>query len=85
MDEAFVPYTRQDYNLPSKEESTMDIYREALEDSPIYSLGRLLVMNFFGHRKWYYSLILIQKLTNDIDIYLMYGILIHTDVVRMLM
>lgn len=52
MDEAFVPYTRSDLKLPSKQESTREVYKHAIEDSPLMSLWRLFVMNFFGHRKW---------------------------------
>lgn len=51
MDEAFVPYTRSDLKLPSKPESSLEIYKHALEDSPLMSLWRLFIMNFFGHRK----------------------------------
>lgn len=51
MDEAFIPYTRSDLNLPPKQESTREIYKEAIEDSPLMSLWRLFIMNFFGHRE----------------------------------
>lgn len=51
MDEAFVPYTRSDLKLPPKPESSLEIYKHALEDSPLMSLWRLFIMNFFGHRK----------------------------------
>lgn len=50
MDEAYVPYTRTDLGLPSEAQSTKEVYRDAIEDSPIYSLWRLFVMQFFGHR-----------------------------------
>ena len=50
MDEAFVPRLRSDLKLPPRKESTKEIYKHAIEDSPIISLRRLLVMNLFGHR-----------------------------------
>ncbi|KAI0088627.1 delta-12 fatty acid desaturase protein [Irpex rosettiformis] len=52
MDEAFVPYTRSDLRLPPKQECTKEIYKEAIEDSPLFSLWRLFVMQFFGHQTY---------------------------------
>lgn len=43
-DENYVPYTRSEFNLPLAGEATQRDYAEIFEETPIYTLGRMLVM-----------------------------------------
>ncbi|KAG7095520.1 hypothetical protein E1B28_006258 [Marasmius oreades] len=47
-DENYVPRTRKDYGLPSESQATGRDYHEILEETPIYTLGRLLIMQLVG-------------------------------------
>lgn len=47
-DENYVPYTRSEFNLPLAGEATQRDYAEIFEETPIYTLGRMLVMQTFG-------------------------------------
>ncbi|KAF4582463.1 hypothetical protein EYR38_002588 [Pleurotus pulmonarius] len=47
-DENYVPYTRSDYKLPPKEQAHKFDYAEVFEETPIYTLGRMLIMQGFG-------------------------------------
>lgn len=52
-DENFVPRTRTDYGLPSESTAILADYHEVFEETPIYSLGRMLFMQLLG---WQYYL-----------------------------
>lgn len=47
-EENYVPRTRKDYGLPAEKECQPLDYREIFEDTPIYSLGRMLLMQLLG-------------------------------------
>ncbi|KAJ6607467.1 delta-12 fatty acid desaturase [Mycena sp. CBHHK59/15] len=47
-DENYVPRTRTDYNLPAESTAHPSDYHEIFEDSPLYTLLRLLFMQLFG-------------------------------------
>jgi hypothetical protein len=53
-DENFVPRTRTDYNLPSETSARISDYHEVFEETPIYSLARVLFMQALG---WQYYLL----------------------------
>ncbi|KAF8653567.1 hypothetical protein AX16_003877 [Volvariella volvacea WC 439] len=52
-DENFVPRTRSQYGLPSAEIAHVNDYHEIFEDTPIYTLSRMLFMQTMG---WQYYL-----------------------------
>jgi hypothetical protein len=43
-DENYVPYTRSQYNLPSEKTAKPTDYTEFFEETPIVTLGRMLIM-----------------------------------------
>ena len=43
-DESYVPYTRSDYKLPPKGHAHRFDYAEVFEETPIYTLGKMLIM-----------------------------------------
>ena len=43
-----MPYTRTEYKLPSKETATKVDYEELLEDMPLYTLYKMIIMQLFG-------------------------------------
>ncbi|PBL01022.1 hypothetical protein ARMGADRAFT_1043115 [Armillaria gallica] len=47
-DENYVPYSRSDYGLPSKDKARQFDYDEVFEETPIYTLSRMLIMQGFG-------------------------------------
>ncbi|RXW15580.1 hypothetical protein EST38_g10275 [Candolleomyces aberdarensis] len=47
-DENYVPYTRSTYNLPAEGKATPVDYTEAFEETPIYTLFRIFIMQAFG-------------------------------------
>ncbi|KAK0233209.1 fatty acid desaturase-domain-containing protein [Armillaria fumosa] len=47
-DENYVPYLRSDYGLPSKAKARQFDYDEVFEETPIYTLSRMLIMQGFG-------------------------------------
>lgn len=47
-DENYVPYTRSDYKFPPKEQAHKFDYTEVFEETPIFTLGRMLIMQGFG-------------------------------------
>lgn len=47
-DENYVPRTRQDYALPLEKDCQPLDYHEVFEDTPIYTLGRMLLMQLLG-------------------------------------
>lgn len=47
-DENFVPRTRTDYNLPAEPKATKMDYMEAFEETPIYTLSRMIFMQLLG-------------------------------------
>ncbi|KAK0478475.1 fatty acid desaturase-domain-containing protein [Armillaria novae-zelandiae] len=47
-DENYVPYQRSDFGLPSKEKARQFDYDEVFEETPIYTLSRMLIMQGFG-------------------------------------
>ena len=53
-DENFVPRTRTDYNLPPETSARISDYHEVFEETPIYSLARVLFMQALG---WQYYLL----------------------------
>ena len=53
-DENFVPRTRTDYNLPPESNAHISDYHEVFEETPIYSLARVLFMQALG---WQYYLL----------------------------
>ncbi|KAJ7595185.1 delta-12 fatty acid desaturase [Mycena floridula] len=52
-DENFVPRTRSDYGLPSESKATPADYHEIFEETPIYTLLRMIFMQALG---WQYYL-----------------------------
>ncbi|KAL0945988.1 hypothetical protein HGRIS_012266 [Hohenbuehelia grisea] len=53
-DENYVPRTRTDYNLPPEQHSHPLDYAEIFEETPIFTLYRMLMMQAFG---WQYYLL----------------------------
>ena len=53
-DENFVPRTRKDYNLPSESVAKNSDYHEIFEETPIYTLVRMFLMQALG---WQYYLL----------------------------
>ena len=53
-DENYVPRTRTDYGLPRECSATISDYRDIFEETPIYTLFRMVVMQLFG---WHYYLL----------------------------
>ncbi|KAI0076538.1 hypothetical protein K474DRAFT_1597790 [Panus rudis PR-1116 ss-1] len=47
-DENYVPYLRSDFKLPPQERARRADYAEVFEETPIMTLGRMLVMQAFG-------------------------------------
>ncbi|KAK0208332.1 fatty acid desaturase-domain-containing protein [Desarmillaria ectypa] len=47
-DENYVPYLRSEYGLPPKEKARQFDYDEVFEETPIYTLSRMLIMQGFG-------------------------------------
>ncbi|KAF8884402.1 fatty acid desaturase-domain-containing protein [Gymnopilus junonius] len=47
-DENYVPYTRSQFKLPNQRMAKKRDYEEIFGETPIYTLGGLLVMQFFG-------------------------------------
>ncbi|KAG6830772.1 hypothetical protein H0H87_007171 [Tephrocybe sp. NHM501043] len=47
-DENYVPYTRSEYNLPEEKKATKFDYAEVFEETPIYTLLRMFIMQGFG-------------------------------------
>ncbi|EGN92585.1 hypothetical protein SERLA73DRAFT_190949 [Serpula lacrymans var. lacrymans S7.3] len=47
-DENYIPYTRSEYNLPEEKKASKADYAEIFEETPIYTLGRVLVMQGLG-------------------------------------
>ncbi|KAG6917775.1 hypothetical protein DXG01_001180 [Tephrocybe rancida] len=47
-DENYVPYTRSEYNLPEEKKATKFDYAEVFEETPIFTLFRMFVMQGFG-------------------------------------
>ena len=43
-DENYVPHSRDDLKLPKEKSATKADYAEMLEETPIWTLGRLLIM-----------------------------------------
>ncbi|KAJ3515052.1 hypothetical protein NLJ89_g2002 [Agrocybe chaxingu] len=53
-DENFVPRTRSDYGLPAESVAHIADYHEIFEETPIYTLGRMIFMQLLG---WQYYLL----------------------------
>jgi len=53
-DENFVPRTRSQYGLPPESTAHISDYHEVFEETPIYTLGRMLFMQALG---WQYYLL----------------------------
>ncbi|GLB39262.1 putative fatty acid desaturase [Lyophyllum shimeji] len=47
-DENYVPYTRSEYGLPDEKKATKFDYAEVFEETPLYTLVRMLIMQGFG-------------------------------------
>ncbi|KAF8656529.1 hypothetical protein AX16_002493 [Volvariella volvacea WC 439] len=47
-DENYVPYLRSEYNLPPQEKATKFDYAEVFEETPLWTLGRMFIMQAFG-------------------------------------
>jgi len=47
-EENYVPYTRKKFNLPDEKTATKVDYAEIFDETPIYALGRMFVMQAFG-------------------------------------
>ncbi|KAG2003676.1 delta-12-fatty acid desaturase [Coprinopsis cinerea AmutBmut pab1-1] len=47
-DENYVPYTRSKYNLPDETKATKADYEEIFEETPLWTLWRMFVMQMFG-------------------------------------
>ncbi|KAF7761477.1 hypothetical protein Agabi119p4_9469 [Agaricus bisporus var. burnettii] len=47
-DENYVPYTRTAYNLPDQKSATKIDYSEVFEETPIMTIYRLFIQQFFG-------------------------------------
>ena len=53
-DENFVPRTRTDYGLPSESSAKFSDYHDVFEETPIYTLIRMISMQLLGFQ--YYLL-----------------------------
>ncbi|KAF9459136.1 fatty acid desaturase-domain-containing protein [Collybia nuda] len=47
-DENYVPYTRSEYNLPEEKKATKFDYAEVFEETPLFTLFRMFIMQGFG-------------------------------------
>ncbi|CAK5267632.1 unnamed protein product [Mycena citricolor] len=47
-DENYIPRTRQGYHLPDESVATLDDYHDIFDDTPIYTLARMLFMQVVG-------------------------------------
>ncbi|KAF6743663.1 delta-12-fatty acid desaturase [Ephemerocybe angulata] len=47
-DENYVPYSRSKFNLPHESKATAFDYAEVFEETPLYTLFRMLIMQAFG-------------------------------------
>ncbi|KAF9003416.1 fatty acid desaturase-domain-containing protein [Cyathus striatus] len=47
-DENYLPYTRSSYKLPSEKKAKETDYAEIFEETPIYTVYRMLIMQIFG-------------------------------------
>ena len=47
-DENYVPRTRTNYNLPPESSAHLSDYREIFEETPIYTLARMIFMQTLG-------------------------------------
>ncbi|KIY43773.1 hypothetical protein FISHEDRAFT_52616 [Fistulina hepatica ATCC 64428] len=47
-DENYVPYVRSDYNLPPEKKATRADYAEVFEETPLWTMGRMLIMQGLG-------------------------------------
>ena len=47
-EENYVPRTRTDYNLPPEPSAHLSDYHEIFEETPIYTLSRMLFMQTIG-------------------------------------
>jgi hypothetical protein len=43
-DENYVPYTRSECNLPNEETATKADYAEVFEETPLWTLARMFIM-----------------------------------------
>lgn len=43
-DENYVPYLRSEYNLPPEKQATKFDYAEVFEETPIWTLARMFIM-----------------------------------------
>lgn len=43
-DENYVPYTRSEYNLPEEKKATKFDYAEVFEETPLFTLFRMFIM-----------------------------------------
>ena len=53
-DENYVPRTRTDYGLPCESSATPSDYHDMFEETPIYTLIRMVLMQLLG---WQYYLL----------------------------
>ena len=53
-EETYVPRTRTYYGLPNESSATFSDYRDIFEETPIYTLIRLVLVQLFG---WHYYLL----------------------------
>ena len=51
-DENYVPRTRSDYGLPPESKATPLDYHEIFEETPIYSLVRIIMMQLLGWQSY---------------------------------
>ncbi|KAF9524564.1 delta-12 fatty acid desaturase [Crepidotus variabilis] len=54
-DENYVPRTRSDYKLPSESTAHLVDYHEIFEETPIYTLGRMVFMQLLGWQYYLFS------------------------------
>ncbi|EPT03337.1 hypothetical protein FOMPIDRAFT_1046891 [Fomitopsis schrenkii] len=47
-DETYHPQTREEYGLPSEEKATVLDYREMVEETPLYTLRKMVLRQFLG-------------------------------------
>ena len=47
-DENYVPRTRTDYGLPRESSATFSDYSDIFEETPIYTLMRMIIMQLLG-------------------------------------
>jgi len=43
-DQNYVPYLRTDFQLPSERKATKQDYERVFEETPLYTLARILIM-----------------------------------------